>query len=281
MGTKEEIDAMFDALEHDTVDDYLTDAPVTEQPEVGTDPPKEPETDAPTTDEPPVPETDEPKTEPPSTDAPADDELERIRKENEELRKKIDNMSAPKTTPPRTEPPSTFAPIDEVNFVDGIDIDEVTRDPEEFNKLLNKIYTKAVESTRNEYIGNTDKVLTKIPEIVKTNVGIQQRLSKLSEDFYADNADLVPFKKVVSVVFDEIVQQKPNETFENILKDVEKETRNRLELPKGKVKPKPKPTDDNPPKLPHPRGKKGARKTNQKTDPLISEIDEMNQSLNS
>jgi hypothetical protein len=279
MGTKEEIDAMFDALESTAVNEYLTDAPVTEQPEVkteppSTDPPDEPETDAPVTEE--------PETEAPTTEQPTDDELERFKRENEELRKKIDDMSAPKTKSPSTEPPSTFAPIEQHNFVDGIDIDDVTRDPEEFNKLLNKIYAKAVEVTRNEIQGRTDTLITKVPDMVKQNVSIQQKLAKMTQEFYEDNEDLRPFRKVVSAVYDELVQENPNETFEVILDKVEKETRSRLELPKGKVKkPKPQKSDDDPPKLPRHRGKKGARKTNQKTDPLINEIDEMNRSLNS
>jgi len=281
MGTKEEIDEMFDALESAVVDDNLTDAPVTDEPVVGTDPPTDPETDPPSDPETDAPKTDAPRTDAPTTDPPTDDELERFKKENDELRKKIDDMSAPKTQSPQTDAPSTFAPIEEHDFVGELDIDDLTRDPAEFNKLLNKIYGKAVEDTRGEIQGRTATVLTQVPDLVKTNVAIQENLMRLTNEFYEDNEDLKPFGKVVSTVYDELVQENPNETFEVILNKVEKETRSRLELPKGKVKPKPKQTDNDPPPLPRHKGKKGARETNQKTDPLVSEIDEMNRSLNS
>jgi len=62
------------------------------------------------------------------------------KQENEELRKRIDEMSAPEPEPKSAEEPKPKEPepvkLDEVDFLEGADVDDITRDPKEFNKLL-------------------------------------------------------------------------------------------------------------------------------------------------
>lgn len=274
MGTKEEINEMFDALERTVeAETPATEAPVIEEPV------EKPEEKSPAT-EPPKEEEEAPATIPPKED----DELVRIKAENEELRKKIaDQVTLPK---PKEEPkpPATEPPIADQDFIKDIDLDEVTREPSTFNKLLNTIYKKAVETVRGEVKKTREEVIQTVPDMVQKNIELKQSLKDLSLKFYDNNKDLKPFSKVVGVVFEELASQNPDRKYNEVLEMVGEETRNRLGLkkpesvsePGGKGKNDNK--DDDPPPLPR---KKGGRVTQPKQDsnPLSSEIDQMNKVL--
>ena len=237
---KKELDAMFDALDGGGA---RTDAPSTDPPEddLKTEPPStdEPKTEPPTTDEPETdapktdaPETDAPKTEAPTTDIP--DEAAELKRENDELRRKLDEASAPKTKPPTTTAPATDPPIEVQDFVGELDLEDISRSPGEFNKLLNKIYSKAVSDTRLEFKNYNKSTLEKVPALVSDNVSVQQKLKALTDNFYKENPDLDGFKKVVSTVFDELVVETPNDPYDKVLSKVGDEVRRRLELKKVK-----------------------------------------------
>ncbi len=270
-----ELGDMFNALESGSVQ---TDAPSTDPPDdIKTDPPAtdEPKTDPPTTDAPKTdaPETDAPKTEAPTTDAP--DEAAELKRENDELRKKIDDLSAPETKVPTTTAPVTDAPIEEQDFIGEIDLDEVSRDPKEFNKIMNKIYAKAVTDTRLEFKNYNKSTLERVPSLVSDTVTIRQKLKDLTDNFYKENKDLMGFKKVVSVVFDEMVAEKPDKPYDKVLSDVGPEVRKRLELKKTEKKSR----DDRTPPLP--RKKSGRnRPPVPKGDTVADDIGTMNESLN-
>jgi len=189
-----------------------TEGPATEA--VATDPPgtdpvatEAPGTSAPSTDAPQTkaPATEAPGTTAPTTEAPVD-EVEELRKENERLRKQIDDASG-RTKPPSTKAPTTDAPIEDIDFLGAdVDLDDVTRNAETFNKILNKVYKKGVESQR----GSQEVTLRSIPDIVKSNVLIQATLKKKVDKFYVDNKDLLPFKKAVSTVYEELASDNPD-----------------------------------------------------------------------
>jgi hypothetical protein len=159
-----------------------------------------------------------------------------------------------------------------------VDIDEVTRDTGSFNKLLNTIYKKAVESVRGEVRKTKEETIQSIPSIVSTNMELQKTLKEMSDNFYESNKDLKPFKKVVGVVFEEIASQNPKLDYNEVLGKVGVETRKRLELKPIVITPNVK-DDDPPPSLP--RVKKGGRILQPKTEsnPVINQIDEMNKTL--
>jgi len=277
MGTKEELAAMFDALEGTTDDSPATDALVDNEPV------DKPEDQTPATS-PPSDETkveDEPKDEAPSTTPPKeDDEVTRIKAENEELRRKVaEQVTEPK--PKESEkPPATEPPIIDQDFVKDMDLDEVTREPSAFNKLLNTIYKKAVETVRGEVRKSKEELVQTVPGMVKKDLEVQQTLKELSEKFYSNNKDLKPFSKVVGVVFEELASQNPNEKYSVILEKVGEETRKRLELKKPDVKPVDKGNDkgDDPPPLPRTKGGR-VTKPKQDNNPLVNEIDQMNKVL--
>jgi hypothetical protein len=273
MGTKEEINEMFDALERTTP---TTDAPIVE--EVVEAPPEkvEEKVETPPATEAPVAEKVEKVDDVSPKEEPVVDELAELRKQNEELRLKVADKVV--EVKPKEKPPTTDAPIEDQDFLKDIDIDDVTRDPDSFNKLLNNIYKKAVESVRGEVRKTKEETIQSIPTLVSSNMELQKTLKEMSDNFYETNKDLAPFKKVVGVVFEEIASQNPKLPYTEILGKVGVETRRRLELKPTVITPDPK-DDDGPPPLP--RVKKGGRIVQPKTEsnPVIRQIDEMNKTL--
>lgn len=274
---EEQIDDMLNIgvekpAEEPPVEDPLVEDPSEEEPPAE-EPPKE---ELPIKDPP----SEEPPVEPPEEEPPPepDPDLDQLRKDNEELRKRIDEMSTPEPEPKPDEPKEPKSePLDEIDFIGDAEVDDITRDPKEFNKLLNKVFAQGVDTTRKT-LG--EGILRSIPDIVKNNVATVINLRKASDEFYDKNEDLRPFKKVVAAVFEEVAAENPDRKFDEILGDVGIEVRKRLELHKKAVNPEPEPDPkNNPPKLP--RKKSQSRKSLDKPnlDPLLAEIDEMNKSL--
>ena len=228
-----------------------------------------PGTDAPGTE---APSTDAPATEAPTTDAPveeSDDDRE-LREENERLRGEVERLSGPKTSAPKTSVPTTEAPIEEHNFIGDADLDDLTRDPKEFNKLLNKVYSRGVTDSRKLAL----ETASSLPGVVENTVQVQQVMKTAVDEFYKSNKDLEPFKKVVGVVYGEKAQELSGKDLTEILSETAIEARKRLELKAPKVESKPKVTT----KLPRKKG------SHQRTTPdtkggVESEIDSMNEAL--
>lgn len=218
------------------------------------------------------PSTESVATDAPTTDAPVEkpDELSSLKDEVRGLKALLEKKPA-ESPAPIIETPLT---LEEINLVNDIDLDELTRDPSALNKLLNSVLLKGVELARKEIANSKSDILKSLPDTVKQNIEVVQTLRKASDDFYAENKDLKPFKKVVSVVFDEIMSKDPNTTYDKILKDVEKEVRVRLELPRKIAK-----DDQKPPNLPKRKGQTRSPQSTE-TDPFADEIAAMEKALN-
>lgn len=188
------------------------------------------------------------------------EELESKKQVSEPADKKPDADTKPKPEP---------ATVAEQNFLGDLDPDDLIRDPAEFNKLLNKIYQQAIVDARKTI---TENVFRSIPEIVQSNITIMSELKQASEEFYNQNEDLKPFKKVVAAVFEEVASENPGKSYRELLPLVGEEARKRLELHK-------KSTDQSPPRLPRKRGKSTVPKEPPATDPLLAELEAMNKSL--
>jgi len=268
---KQQLDEMSELI------NSATEAPVTET--VVTDPPG---TEAPGTD---APATDSPATTAPVTDAPDDsdsddsdqtpvtsppaDELTTLKAELAELRALLKSKDQDQDSP--AEPPPPPPPPTEENFLEGVDLDDLTSDPEEFNKLLNKIYRKATE-VAEERISNFQ---ARLPEYIGPNLELINNLRHETEKFYTENSDLAPFKKVVSIVFEELSPNLAEKPLAEQLKEVATETRKRLNLP---LQPK-KTTQDAPPRLPK-KNSQPRPKQPPKPDPFQAEIEAMEKALN-
>jgi hypothetical protein len=218
-----------------------------------------------------APSTESPSTESPTTDAPEEDEKDKLIRE---LREKLAEKEKVKEPEPKQEPepePKKPEPIsfEDQDFINDLDLDDLSRDPKEFNKLLNTVYKKAITDTRNLLAEN---ILRAIPEIVRANVTVMNNLKEASDEFYKNNQDLKSFKKVVATVFEEIASDNPGKPFETLFPMVADEARKRLDLHKQAIGPQ----ATKPPKLPSRKGRVQIPQETPNPNPLLSELDEMN-----
>lgn len=216
-----------------------------------------------------------------------DGELETVKKENKALRLRLNEASEKKIpeidkkTPDNEkkipEPETKVETVEEITFLDkDVDLDELMRSPDMFNKLLNKVYKMGADASKTFQ----ETTLKNIPDIVKSNVLAQATLKKKVDEFYEDNKDLKSFKKAVAAVYEEIAAENPDWELDKTFEETEKETRKRLELHKEAEEPsskKDEETHDKRPKFPKTKSSRSRQKPN--TSHLLSEIDKMNESL--
>jgi hypothetical protein len=268
MGTKDEINAMIKTLEggRSVTDAPATDAPTTESP--GTEAPgtASPATEAPNTK---APATDAPSTSAPTTEAPEDEKDKTIR----DLREKLNEKEKSTTAAPTTEAPLVLG---EQDFIGNLDVDDLVRDKDALNKLLNTVFTKGVTESRKLA---SEKVLLALPDIVKHNITLLSKLKEASDKFYEENKDLTPFKKVVATVFEEVASKNPGKNYEDLMKEVGIESRKRLELYKKAQGNDKGNNKGNPPKLPQKKGGNRVAPTKPNISPIQNEIDEMNKTI--
>ncbi len=219
-------------------------------------PPTEPE---------PEPEPEPKDEEPPKEPDPSKESVEDKDAIIADLRAKLASKEMPKVELPKVEP----KPVVDQDFVKDLDLDEVTRDPVEFNKVLNKIYRQAI-------IDAQARLNESIPEAVRANVILITELKEANDKFYNENQDLKEFPKVVSTVFEELAAKDPNRTYREIIQDVAPEVRRRLNLPKPSAK---KPDNSvKPPVLPKKSGTAGKVNSKQ-SNPLQDEFEAMNKAI--
>jgi len=231
--------------------DIKTDPPTTDTPEVKTDPPS---TDPPDEDL----KTDPPKTDAPTTDAP-DDRDQII----EDLRKQLNEKETLNTKPPTTKPPRV---IEDQDFVGDMDLEDVIEDKTKFNQILNEVYKKGAEL--NTEGGGMEAVSQIVTQIINAK--------EASATFYTDNEDLVPYKKTVADVFEEVIKGNPGKTYDELFDTIASKSREKLKLPKPSNKKVVKPKA---PKLPSKKGKSGKPVVKPKPNEEQSQIDEMNTTL--
>lgn len=146
--------------------------------------------------------------------------IEEMQTELRSLKAKPEEKSAEKKTTP-----------ERVDFLKGRTVDDVAKDEDSFNTLLNEIYQRAT-------LDAEERVLRAVPNVVKSSVTQQGALAKHVEKFYTDNPDLGSFKKAVAVVAQEVAGEHPEWSVERVFSEVEKESRRRLGLVKKTVEEK-------------------------------------------
>ena len=264
MTMEDDIKAMEDSLEsiEEPKDENWTEAPGT----------NDPGTEAPTTESSrtEIPETEAPETSAPTTEAPEEDprdaELRALRKENEKLKQS-------KTTgAPPTSAPSTDAPLEDVDFLGSdVDMDEITRSPEVFNKLLNSVYKRGREDAKADIRNSGESIVKSMPDIVKNNITIVNAMAKMKEEFYDENKDLVGKEELVAQTFERVSIE--GKSYKDNLEATAKEVRRLTGLKKEANK-----ENKPPPKLPK---KKGGLRQKPKPDSsgLQKDMDEMDKAL--
>ena len=210
-------------------------------------------------------------------DEPPVDEVESLRKQNEEFRKQINELSGKRIKKVEEEVEFPGLTLEDIDFIGkDVDIEDIIHDPKKFNELLNKVFKTGAETARKS---TTEGVLRNIPNLVKRNIEIATALKTEADIFYKTNKDLEPFKKVVQVVYEDILAEKPELKFEDRMKITAIETRKRL----GLAETKPDNKDKGDRARPHlPPGSRGGARGDQrslskpKTDSLLDEISDMN-----
>ena len=195
------------------------------------------------------------------------EDLRREIREKEEALKRRESEEAPKEPEPLA--------LEEHDFVGDLDLEDLMTDKKAFNKLLNAVYSKGVNDSKNVV---SEGVLKTIPDIVRHNVQIVRDLQATSDRFYENNKDLKPFKRVVAAVFEEIASKNPGKEYAEILEEVGKETRKRLDLHKEAIKDKGSKRNAAP-KIRSKKSRAGTLTDEPKKSDLESEIADMNKSL--
>jgi hypothetical protein len=184
----------------------------------------------------------EPKSDPlpsddkvPQEDTPADDfddstpisprekwlmeRLESVQKENLELGK-----------PKSVEAPITI-PSSDKDFLEGIDMDDLLSSPANLNNLLHAVRKDALEEASKL---TAERILTNLPSIMSQYVTQHLTMTKMAEEFYDNNPDLLSARSTVAAVANKISADHPEFTAEQVFAQSAAEARKILRI-KGVV----------------------------------------------
>lgn len=172
-------------------------------------------------------------TAPVETKPPEETELERLKRENAELMAHLSDIAG-KTMGPRPDAPKTPEEVEAekqrqaqaarqvLKFLPSEEVfDNVLKDANSFNALLTTVVNVAVERS-----------LRMVPQVANQLVDQQFVLRASVQSFYDENKDLLPHKKYVGFVSNEIASQHADWDLPKILEETEKEVRARLKLAK-------------------------------------------------
>ena len=96
-------------------------------------------------------------------------------------------------------------------------LDEVLRNPEEFDKLLDRVVGVALE-----------RALIHVPKILLTQIESSKATAKMVEEFYLVNRDLRPYKSMVATEITRLCSEDPSLKMEEVLVRVAKEIRSKV-----------------------------------------------------
>ena len=201
--------------------------------------PEEVKAEEPVLEEPVVveePKTQEPVAQPaqtpevqPTLVVPETSRVEELVKQVETLSQQILQMKAqaPVTTPPSKEPAPQAQPTEAFDYLDGLDLDDVTTDPKLFNNVLSKIESRIRGAIAEE---TTRSTLLAIPDVVQYQIKQQAALDELVREFYDGNQDLKPVKHTVAMVAQNIASEHPDWTVKQVFEESAVKTREILKL---------------------------------------------------
>ncbi len=145
------------------------------------------------------------------------------------LMERLEKMTGERLDTTVSQPPSLTPPtLSERNFLEGFDdLDDVFRTPENFNKVLLAVHNNALEEASKL---TAERILSNLPQIMSQYVTQHISMNRLVDDFYTVNADLVPVKRTVTAVANEISAEHPEYTTQQVFDETAKRTREVLKL---------------------------------------------------
>ena len=247
-------------------EEVKTEEPVLEEP-VGVETPETQEPVAQPAQTPEVQPTPEAQ---PTLVVPETSRVEELVKQVEALSQQILQMKAqaPVTTPPSKEPAPQAQPTEAFDYLDGLDLDDVTTDPKLFNNVLSKIESRIRGAIAEE---TTRSTLMAIPDVVQYQIKQQAALDELVREFYDGNQDLKPVKHTVAMVAQNIASEHPDWTVKQVFEESAVKTREilKLNIPGGIT------TTTEPLKPAFADHAKAHSKTNVKLSELQKQLDEL------
>jgi hypothetical protein len=114
------------------------------------------------------------------------------------------------------------------DFIKDIDMDDVSSDPQVFNRILHDVIKKVQLQT-------TEQVLRSIPQVVMSQVNQQTYFKRMADKFYEDNPDLVHVRQVVKACTQQVQQTNPEWEIEKVLKEAAIKTRSTLGMAAHKI----------------------------------------------
>lgn len=153
------------------------------------------------------------------------------------------------------------------------DLENLVSDPKAFNTMLNNIYKKGVEKAHTLAVEN---ILRSAPDIIKTQIVQQMTLTRAVTKFYDDNKDLVPYKKTVASIANQLAAKYPDAPLPKILAATEQLARKRLQLKKT-VENKDEDKGGRFPKKP--QGRRPGERSTDDLKGIDKELDEMSKAL--
>lgn len=172
----------------------------------------------------------------------ADDPLEELRRQTEELRKRLNEVAAfremaqqqtwPATDDAKKAQEQAAATEPEAKpqeqrpnlvFVTEEEAEEIVENPAKINEVLTRVYNQALEDTYKA-----------LPQLVVRMVNTQMTMERLVSDFYRENDDLAPYRDFVALVGQEIESKPENagRPYPELLQEIAAEARKRLGLMK-------------------------------------------------
>lgn len=119
-----------------------------------------------------------------------------------------------------------------LDFVGEADLDELLSDKNKFNEFLSGFANQIRNNT-------TEQVYRNMPQMVQTQVQSQQQLKTYVDEFYKSNEDLLPVRKTVGAVANEISAEHPEYDLDTLFTETEAKVRKMMGLKKEALENKP------------------------------------------
>jgi len=114
------------------------------------------------------------------------------------------------------------------DFIGDIDVDDLVSD----KKLLNEVLVKVATASRENTI---QTMLRAIPQIVVQQTRSQAVIKTVIDEFYDANEELIPVKKTVGAVANQIYAEEPSLSIDKVLEKAAERTRKMLGLKKTAI----------------------------------------------